>query len=81
MDSVEPNVETVIAAFHTEVEKVLGPCIVGDFVVLAEVTPASGRTILSNVGNNLPSWREIGMLTRRLNTLATNPSDEEFQSD
>ncbi len=80
MDSVGPDVDVVMAAYHSEIEKVLGPCIVGDFVVLAEVTPASGDTILSSLTSDVKSWREIGMITRRLQMLALDPPDEEFGS-
>ncbi len=76
-----PSIDNVVAAYRTEIAKAMGPCLVGDFVVIAEITTIDGVTILGNASNDVASWREIGMIERRRDDLRAEPGDQPWRGD
>ncbi len=55
----------------TEHADVLGISLVGDIVLLAECHTDKGETVLRHFDTNVPSWRQLGMLTSGMHTLQT----------
>ena len=75
---MEPGTEELTAADHIRdaVLKVLedhdnGPFLIGDLLVMTEITTAEGETNLLTIHNTeISYWKELGFLHSRLDSMA-----------